>query len=189
MRSLLASWVAVIATFFCDSTGFAKQPTQAPGSDEDRSGPTKAPSTAIPLPSRLEQFTRIETIAVGDFAVDLCLDEDGAFGLGEIRHRALLLRRADFLITWRLDGKLPSFKSFSEKLGGPEFESARREVRQVVRDFGRVRGRMVHRFAHADGSGYTWTNDRDRSKVVWLLKPATLPDGRSGQAVQVYVIQ
>jgi hypothetical protein len=58
----------------------------------------------------------------------------------------------------------------------------------AARDVKRPRSR-VHRFVHANGSGYTWTNDRDRAKVVWLLKDATLPDGRSGEAGRVYVIE
>jgi len=48
---------------------------------------------------------------------------------------------------------------------------------------------MTHRFAHVDGSGYTWTNDRDKMKVVWLLKEGQLPDGRKGEAGQVYLIE
>ena len=48
---------------------------------------------------------------------------------------------------------------------------------------------MVHRFAHADGSGCTWTNNRDRDRVVWLLKDAPLPDGRRGDVGQVYDIK
>jgi len=77
----------------------------------------------------------------------------------------------------------------STKLKGEQIEPARREVRQVVQDYRRVKDRMVHRFVHTDGSGYTWTNDRDKSKVVWLLKDAQLLNGRSGQAGNVYVIE
>jgi predicted amidohydrolase len=77
---------------------------------------------------------------------------------------------------------------FSSKLSGDELDAARHEVRQVAQDYRRVKDRMVHRFAHADGSGYTWTSDRDRARVVWLLKDAPLPDGRRGEAGQVYVI-
>lgn len=77
----------------------------------------------------------------------------------------------------------------STKLKGEQIETARREVRQVVQDYRRVKDRMVHRFVHADGSGYTWTNDRDTTRVVWLLQDAPLPDGRRGQAGQVYVIR
>ena len=40
-----------------------------------------------------------------------------------------------------------------------------------------------------DGSGYTWTNDRDGAKVVWLLRDAVLPDGRTGEADKVHVIE
>jgi len=78
---------------------------------------------------------------------------------------------------------------FSAKLGGDDVEAARREVRQVLRDYKRVKDRMTHRFAHVDGSGYTWTNDRDKMKVVWLLKEGQLPDGRKGEAGQVYLIE
>ena len=77
---------------------------------------------------------------------------------------------------------------FSDKLKGDDLDAGRREVRQVVQDYGRVKDRMVHRFVHADGSGYTWTNDRDATRVVWLLQDASLPDSRRGQAGQVYVI-
>jgi hypothetical protein len=77
---------------------------------------------------------------------------------------------------------------YSEKLSGDDLAAARREVRQVVQDYRRVRDRMVHRFAHADSSGYTWTNDRDSTRVVWLLRDAPLPDGSSGKAGQVYII-
>src|SRR5262249_60208691 len=74
---------------------------------------------------------------------------------------------------------------FSAKLTGDDVEAARREVRQVVQDYRRVKDRMVHRFVHEDGGGYTWTNDRDQAKVVWLLQDAALPDGRSGEAGKV----
>jgi hypothetical protein len=47
---------------------------------------------------------------------------------------------------------------------------------------------MVHRFVHSDRSGYTWTNDRDARKVIWLLMDAPLPGGASGEAGRVYVI-
>jgi hypothetical protein len=77
----------------------------------------------------------------------------------------------------------------STKLKGEPVEAARREVRHVVQDYQRVKDRMVHRFVHTDGSGYTWTNDRDKSKVAWLLEDAQLPDGRMGQAGNVYVIE
>jgi hypothetical protein len=77
---------------------------------------------------------------------------------------------------------------FSPKLGGREWDLARREVRQVLADYRRVKERMLHRFVHEDGSGYTWTNDQDASKVVWLLTDAPLPDGRLGEAGNVYVI-
>jgi hypothetical protein len=77
---------------------------------------------------------------------------------------------------------------YSPKLTGEAVDAARAEVRQVVQEYRRVKDRMVHRFVHADGSGYTWTNDRDRTRVVWLLKDAPLPDGRRGQAGKVYVI-
>jgi hypothetical protein len=78
---------------------------------------------------------------------------------------------------------------FSTKLGGDEIEPARREVRQVLRDYQRVKDRMGHRFVHADGSGYTWTDDRDKTKVVWLLKNGPLPGGRKGDAGQAYLIE
>jgi hypothetical protein len=78
---------------------------------------------------------------------------------------------------------------FSAKLTGADFDAARRELRQVVQDYRRVKDRMVHRFVHEDGSGYTWTNNKDRSKVVWLLRDARLPDGRRGEAGKVYVVE
>ena len=78
---------------------------------------------------------------------------------------------------------------FSKKLAGEEIDAARREVRQVLRDYLRVKDRMTHRFVHADGTGYTWTNDRDKAKVVWMLKGGELPDGRKGSAGQVYLIE
>ena len=78
---------------------------------------------------------------------------------------------------------------FSAKLGGDDVEAARREIRQVLRDYKRVKDRMIHRFVHADGSGYAWTNDQDKTKVVWLLKEGQLPNGRQGEAGQVYVIE
>ena len=62
-------------------------------------------------------------------------------------------------------------------------------MRQMLRDYQRVKDRMGHGFVHADGSGYTWTNDGDQTKVVWLLKNGPLPDGRKGDAGQVYLIE
>ncbi|HZO84962.1 MAG TPA: hypothetical protein VFC26_07105, partial [Verrucomicrobiae bacterium] len=64
----------------------------------------------VSSPARTEHFTRIDTLQVGEFAVDLCRREDGAFGLGEIRHGVMPLRRADFLITWQVDGQYPRFE-------------------------------------------------------------------------------
>jgi hypothetical protein len=78
---------------------------------------------------------------------------------------------------------------FTTKLRGEDLDAARREVRQVLRDYRRVKERMVHRFTHEDGSGYTWTNDQDRAKIVWLLKDAPLPDGRAGKAGEVYLLE
>ena len=78
---------------------------------------------------------------------------------------------------------------FSRKLSGDDVESARREVREVLRDYKRVKDQMTHRFVHADGSGYTWTNDRDKIKVVWLLREGELPDGHKGEAGQLYLIE
>lgn len=78
---------------------------------------------------------------------------------------------------------------FSDKLTGSDFDDARRELRQVVRDYRQVKDRMVHRFVHEDGSGYTWTNDKDGMKVVWLVQDARLPDGRWGEAGKVYLVQ
>jgi hypothetical protein len=78
---------------------------------------------------------------------------------------------------------------FSSKLGGAELEAARREVREVLREYKGVKDRMVHRFVHADGSGYTWTNDRDKTNIVWLFNDRQLPDGRKGEAGQVYLIR
>jgi hypothetical protein len=75
----------------------------------------------------------------------------------------------------------------SPKLAGEGWEAARREVRSVLKDYARVKDRMTHRFAHDDGSGYTWTDGKG-GKVVWLLKDAALPDGRRGEGGRVYVI-
>ena len=78
---------------------------------------------------------------------------------------------------------------FSPKLTGDDFDAARREVRQAIRDYREVKDRMVHRHVHEDGSGYTWTNDVDGARIVWLLRDAELPDGRAGEAGKVYVVQ
>ncbi|HZO83952.1 MAG TPA: hypothetical protein VFC26_01985, partial [Verrucomicrobiae bacterium] len=78
---------------------------------------------------------------------------------------------------------------FTTKIHDEDLDSARRELRRVVQDYRRVKHRMVHRFTHEDGSGYTWTNDRDRAKVIWLLKDAALPDGRLGKAGEVYMLE
>jgi hypothetical protein len=77
---------------------------------------------------------------------------------------------------------------FSSKLTADDVDAARRELRQVVQDYRRVKDRMVHRFVHEDGSGYTWTNDKDHTKIVWLLRDTKLPDGRSGEAGKVYIV-
>jgi hypothetical protein len=77
----------------------------------------------------------------------------------------------------------------SPKLRGEEVEAARRDALEVVQDYRKVRERMVHRFVHDDGSGYTWTNDRDETQVVWLLRDAVLPDGREGRAGGVFVVE
>ncbi len=77
----------------------------------------------------------------------------------------------------------------NEKISGAEVEAARREILAVLADWRRVRDLMVHRSTHEDGSGYTWTNDRDRRRCVWLLRDARLPDGRRGEAGKVYVIE
>jgi hypothetical protein len=74
----------------------------------------------------------------------------------------------------------------SPKLAGPEWEAARAEIRAVVRDYRRVKDRMVHRFL--TGDGVVWTNDRDASRVVWLHRDARLPDGTAGKAGGVYVV-
>jgi hypothetical protein len=78
---------------------------------------------------------------------------------------------------------------YSGKLAGAEFDAARREVRAVLSDYRQVRDRMVHRFVHADGSGYTWTNDDDAAQIVWLLRDALLRDGRRGEVGRVYVLE
>lgn len=67
-------------------------------------------------------------------------------------------------------------------LSGEPIERARREIRQVLQDYRPVKDRMTHRFVHEDASGYTWTNDRDGTKVVWLLKPARLPRWTPGRS-------
>ncbi len=77
----------------------------------------------------------------------------------------------------------------SGKLVGAEFDAARRDALAVVADYRRVKDKMTHRFVHADDSGYTWTNDRDKTKVVWLLHDATLPNGQRGEAGKVYIIE
>src|SRR2546426_8721100 len=59
------------------------------------------------LPARVGQFTKLETIQVGEFSIDVCRREDGAFGLGEISKGKLLIRRADFLVTWQVNGQFP----------------------------------------------------------------------------------
>src|SRR5262245_7928562 len=59
----------------------------------------KGALTFTPLPARVERFTKVETLQVGEFTIDLCRRDDGAFGLGEVRREKLPLRRADFLIT------------------------------------------------------------------------------------------
>lgn len=76
----------------------------------------------------------------------------------------------------------------SPKLAGGDIDAARSEVRRVLADWNRVRDRMQHRFVHADGSGFTWTHDRDAAKVVWLLRDAKLPDGQPGKAGEVYEV-
>jgi hypothetical protein len=77
----------------------------------------------------------------------------------------------------------------SPKLEGEEIAAARRDALDTIRDYRRVKDRMVHRFVHEDGSGTTWTNDRDGAKVVWLFADARLPDGRQGRAGSVHVIE
>lgn len=78
---------------------------------------------------------------------------------------------------------------FSAKLDSDDLDSARRELRQVVRDYRLVKDRMVHRFVHDDGSGYTWTNDNDEAKIVWLLRDSKLADGRWGNAGKTYTVR
>jgi len=77
---------------------------------------------------------------------------------------------------------------YSTKLNSDDIEAARREVCQVVKDYKKVKDLMVHRFVHTDDTGYTWTNDRDATQVIWLLRDALLPDGRQGQAGKVYLV-
>ena len=207
----------------------SKAPVPAADSRSGTAGPAKKKVAEATLASRTERFTKLETLTVGEFAVDLCRRDDGAFGVGEIRRGTLPLRRSDFLINWQVDGKYPVFdgrkgltlalrdppatlKFTAEtrecagthwsgfRMGfqaerGPLIETASWELGGSTRGltyfdgYRRVKDRMVHRCAHADGSGYTWTNDRDRTKVVWLLKDAPLPDGRRGQAGQVHVME
>lgn len=66
----------------------------------------KTPSPHVES-ARIERFSRIDTIQMNEFTIDLCRRDDGAFGLGEIRKGKLPLRRADFLITWQAGGRLP----------------------------------------------------------------------------------
>jgi hypothetical protein len=75
----------------------------------------------------------------------------------------------------------------SPKRTGASWDQARAEIRAVLKDYARVKDRMVHRRIRAEG--VLWTNDRDATNVVWLLRDATLPDGTAGKAGQVYVIE
>ena len=56
-----------------------------------------------------------------------------------------------------------------------------------LKDYARVRDRMVHRSVREEG--VTWTHDRDATNVVWLLKDATMPDGTAGKVGQVFEIE
>src|SRR6185503_4529110 len=58
--------------------------------------------------------------------------------LGHFRH--YVAAGAPWIINWDF--------LFSTKLTGTELDAARREVRQVVQDYRRVKDRMVHRFTH-----------------------------------------
>src|SRR5262245_39023691 len=78
--------------------------------------PERDPSKPAVTPARRERFAVIDTLQVGDFSIDLCRREDGAFGLGEIRKGKLPLRRADSLITWQVDGKFPRYERRRESM-------------------------------------------------------------------------
>src|SRR5262245_28359240 len=88
---------------------YGKQAGKMPPDRQPEKTPPKTPAASA-LPARTERFTKLETLAVGDFAIDLCQREDGAFGLGEVRKGKLALRRADFLVTWQVNGKAPRFQ-------------------------------------------------------------------------------
>jgi hypothetical protein len=60
----------------------AKRLAQPSDSKTNNVAPAKKKAEATLLPPRTERFTKIETLAVGEFSVDLCRREDGAFGLG-----------------------------------------------------------------------------------------------------------
>jgi hypothetical protein len=72
--------------------------------------PAQRTPPVTPLSSGTGQVSKMETLAVGEFSVDLCRREDGVFGLGEIRRGTRPLRRADSLITWQVDGRFPVFQ-------------------------------------------------------------------------------
>jgi hypothetical protein len=80
------------------------------GKSPEKAAPDKAPAQPA-LPERLETFTAIETIDVGGVSIDLCTRADGAFGLGAVRRDSLDWRRADFLVTWTVDGRHPRYAS------------------------------------------------------------------------------
>src|SRR5262249_38205757 len=85
-----------------------------PETDEPKPARGTAKPADAPPPARRERFSVMETLQVGEFSIDLCRREDGAFGLGEVRKGKLPLRRADALITWQVDGKAPGYERRKE---------------------------------------------------------------------------
>jgi hypothetical protein len=75
-----------------------------PEKETPKSFREKEPRVAAPLPAR--QAVHSGRNAASWRILDrLVPSRDGAFGLGEIRKGKMLLRRADFLITWQVGGK------------------------------------------------------------------------------------
>jgi hypothetical protein len=90
--------------------GEKSNPEKQPKTDPSKPDREKVKHTDTPLAARSERFTVIETLHVGDFSIDLCRRDDGAFGLGEVRKGKLPLRRADALITWQVDGQVSRYE-------------------------------------------------------------------------------
>src|SRR5262245_34313507 len=82
--------------------------------DEPKSTTSNDTPNATRLPTWQDRYEVIDTLRVGEFSIDLCRREDGAFGLGKIGKGELPLRRADFLITWEVNGKTPGYDRRNE---------------------------------------------------------------------------